>query len=138
MDDLWERASEAETIQEPCNATPRAEARLEVALAIDELLCERLAGRHVGVVFNPRTTNWMEFAFEHLLAHALEERRVQLLKLFVLLSRGSHKAVLRITVHEVNLCRPRARDLLLRDMVRLALALVHVCIYPHRALPTSR
>src|SRR5260221_13344794 len=55
--DLWERASKAKTIWQPPSATPHAEARLEVALAIDELPRERLAGRHVGVVFDPRTTN---------------------------------------------------------------------------------
>ena len=79
----------------------------------------------------------MEFAFKHLLTHMLEEQRVQLLKPFVLLSRGSHKAVLWIMVHEVKLCRPRACDLLLHDMVRLVLALVYVCIYLHCTLATS-
>ena len=105
-EDLWERTGKAETIREPPNATPLAEARLEVALTVDELPCERLAGRHVSVVLDPRATDWIEFPLEHLLAHSLEERWVQLLEPLVLLSRGAHKAVLRITFHKINLCRP--------------------------------
>ena len=103
---LWERASKAETIWQPPNATPHAEARLEVALAIDELPRERLAGWHVGVIFNPRTTNWIKFALEYLLAHPLKERWVKLLEPLVLLGRGTPEAVFRIVVHEVNLGRP--------------------------------
>jgi len=104
--DLWERASKPEAIWQPPNATSHAEARLEVALAVDKLPRERLAGWHVGVVFDPRTTNRIEFSFEYLLADPLKERWVELLKPLVLLGRGTPKAVFRIVVHEVNLCRP--------------------------------
>jgi hypothetical protein len=75
-EDLREGASEAKAIRKPPDAVPRAKARFKVALAIDKLSCEALTGWHVCVVFNPRSTNCIELALEHLLTHALEERGV--------------------------------------------------------------
>ena len=134
--DLWQLAGVAESIRQPEGVAALAKMRFEEPLAIDELANQGFTGRHIRIVFNPSTTNEVEFSFQNFFPYALKKSRIELpakvgfnneyavvnalpylFKPFVLLCLTTGEPVFRVTVHKIDLSRPRPCNFLLSNAV---------------------
>ena len=97
---LRQRGREAEAVGQPADGVPLAEHPLEVALAVEELADEGLAGRHVGVGLDPHGAVRLPLAGGDLLLDAGEERRVVLLEVGVELGGRLVEDEVRVAVHQ--------------------------------------
>ena len=123
--------SQAETVRQPGGLATDSEPTLEETLTEDELASQTFTGRHIGVVFHPGTTDWVELALDDLGLDTFEQLWVEFFEPLVLLcalhsqretedtpwtthlSRTAREPMLRISFHEVNLGGPRPGNFLL-------------------------
>src|SRR5215211_6847711 len=89
--DLRDLAVVAERVRGPELAAARAEALLQVALAVENLAHERLARRQVEVWLHPRAADDLPAALAHALAQPLVELGRVLLEPGVVLRRGGRE-----------------------------------------------
>ena len=100
VQELRQRRGEAEAVGQPADGVALAERLLEVALAVEELADEGLAGRHVGVGLDPHGAVRLPLAGGDLLLDAGEERRVVLLEVGVELGGRLVEDEVRVAVHQ--------------------------------------
>ena len=112
--DLRDLAVVAERVRGPELAAAHAEALLQVALPVDDLAHERLAGGQVEIGLNPRAADDLPAALADALAQPLVEPGRVLLEPGVVLRGGGGEAVLGVAVHQRELAGPRAHDLAAR------------------------
>ena len=99
--ELRQRRREAEAIGQPVDGRARLpKVLLEIALAVEQLADEGLAGRHVGVGLDPHGADRLPLAAGDLLLDAREERRIVLLEEGVELRRRLVEAEVRVAVHQ--------------------------------------
>lgn len=126
--ELRQLARVAKSIREPKGARARAKFGFKEPLAVEELTNKRLAAGHVGIVFNPATTDGMELALLDFALDSLKSLGVKLLEPLVLLSLGTGKVSFGVAIHEVALAGPRSADLSLCFSKRPEPAAVNVTV----------
>ena len=99
---LRQRAREAEAVRQPADAVARAELRLEIALPVEELAHEALAGRHVGVGLDPHRADGFPLAALHCFLDGLEEIGVVALDLVVIGGRRLVEDEARELLHQLQ------------------------------------
>src|SRR3954468_16380170 len=108
-EDLRQCRRVPEHVGDPHLRTARAEPRLEVTLTEHELANDALAARQVHVGLDPHPTDGMPLAGRHLLADALEQRRVVAFYPIVLGGLRTSEPVLGVVVHQAHCRRKGAR-----------------------------
>ena len=103
-----------EHVGDPDLGVADAEPRLEVALAVHQLTGDALTARQVHVGLYPHTAHRLPLPGRHLVADALEQRRVLALDPLVLGGLRTREAVLGVVVHQAHCRREGACALALR------------------------
>ena len=92
---------------------PEPKTALVVPLSIKKLPDQSFTRRHVGIHLDPSGSERLESPLNYLLFDSGKESRIKLLDPLELLSLGRRKSVLRVSVHQVHLSRPRPCGFLL-------------------------